>query len=127
MFCPLAGGPCQGRSNCRLWVRGRILNTDSKLLAAQLARFLVQEKTILAQSNPKNSEFTHAFWQSQGLADIHREVIIDRYLAEKVREVEDLANRWAKSPGFLKTLVANKTKSTKESPGLRKQRCKSPP
>jgi hypothetical protein len=126
VFCPMAGGPCQGRSKCRLWIRGRILNSDSKLLAAQLARFLLEHEIPPSQSNPVNDEFTEAFWETQGLADIRREVLMDRFLGEKVREIEILAAKWVQSPGFLETLEAKAGKA-KASAEPHKQRCKSLP
>ena len=127
MFSPIAGGPCQGRSKCRLWIRGRILNSDSKLLAAQLARFLLDERISPAQSNAEDAEFTLAFWQTQGLEDIRHEVIMDRFLDLKVREIEALAAQWVKSPGFLETLNPKDLKSAKASAEPQTQHCRSPP
>jgi hypothetical protein len=127
VFCPIAGGLCQGRSKCRLWIRGRILNSDTKLLAAQLARFLLQDKSPQSHSAPGHDDFTVAFWQAQGLADIRREVLMDRFLDRKVREIEILAAEWVKSPGFLETLNLKELKSAKASAERHTQRCKSPP
>lgn len=105
VFCPFACGTCQGRSKCRLWTRARIINTDSKQLASQLARF------ILSQENPikKELDFTieeaNAFWEKQGITNIRRAMAADRYLRTKVEEVENLAAKWLLSPGFLTTLT----------------------
>ena len=127
MFCPFAGGSCQGRSKCRLWIRGRILNSDSKLLAAQLARFLLNEKRSSAQNTSEDGEFTLAFWQAQGLEDVRREIILDRFLGEKIREIEALAAEWVKSPGFLETLGIKELKAAKASDEPHTRRCRSPP
>ena len=107
MFCPTAQGPCQGRSKCRLWIRGRILYTDTKLLAAKLARFTLSKEN---HSSPKTitSEIHDAFWKEQGLSNIQREVLLDRYLREKVIEVEQLAQQWIQSPGFHETILDEK-------------------
>ena len=127
VFCPFAGGSCQGPSKCRLWIRGRILNSDSKLLAAQLARFLLDDKRSSAQNTSEVEEFTLAFWQAQGLEDVRREVIMDRFLGEKIREIEALAAEWVKSPGFLETLDLKESKVVKASAEPHTQRCRSPP
>ncbi len=123
VFCSIAQGPCQGRTNCRLWIRGRIQNTDSKLLAAQLARF------TLNLSNPKalTPDVKEAFWQDQGIPNIQREILIDRYLREKVAEVEELAQQWIQSPGFHETVLDEKRAKAKESSELHTPHCKSPP
>lgn len=115
-----------GRANCRLWIRGRILYTDSKLLAAQLARF------ALAWNNPKSpqmitTKIREAFWQNEGIPNIQHETIVDRYLREKVAEVEKLAHEWIQSPGFHETLLAEKPAKTKESSAPHTPHCKSPP
>ena len=127
VFCPFAGGSCQGRSKCRLWIRGCILNSDSKLLAAQLARFLLDEQDSPAQDTSEDDEFTLVFWQTQGLEDVRREIIMDRFLGEKIREIEALAAEWVESPGFLKTLDLKESKPAKASAEPHTQRCKSPP
>ena len=124
-FCLTARGPCTGRANCRLWIRGRILYTDSKLLAAQLARF------TLNQDYPKppatiSSQIREAFWQNQGIPNIRRETLIDRYLREKIAEVEILANKWIQSPGFHEITLDEKQAKIKASSALQTQRCKSP-
>ncbi len=126
VFCPTANGPCVGRAKCRLWIRGRILYTDSKLLAAQLARFtLEQDNTNTPQSiTPKIRD---TFWQNKGISNIRQEIIVDRYLREKVVEVERLAEKWVQSPGFQKTIPATHSNKPKEPSALHKQHCKSPP
>lgn len=126
MFCPTAGGHCQGRAKCRLWIRGRILYTDSKQLAAQLARNLLETtKTQPLLIIPQ--EAREAFWASQGLPDIQREILIDRYLREKVTEVETLASEWIQSPAFLESMLQIHSEKIKESSEPRTPRCKSPP
>lgn len=126
VFCSIARGPCQGRANCRLWIRGRILNTDSKLLAVKLSRFILNQDT---STNPKTltPELTKAFWQDQGIANIQREVIIDRYLREKVIEVEELATQWVQSSGFHEKVFVEKRAQAKESPAPHTPRYKSLP
>jgi hypothetical protein len=126
-FCPIARGPCQGRANCRLWIRGRIHNTDSKLLATQLARFI--QKSGYTQSNPHglNPELTEVFWQNKGIPNIRHEIIIDRYLRAKVTEVEEMAVQWLASPGFQKKLSGETPSKTKGQVELHTPRCKSPP
>jgi hypothetical protein len=126
VFCPTARGPCPGRANCRLWIRGRILYTDSKLLAAQLARF------VLKKANPESSrtiptKAREIFWQNQGIPNIQREIIIDRYLREKVNEVETLALNWIRSPGFRQAIIEDERAKTKESSAPHTPHCKSPP
>ncbi|MFX1319136.1 MAG: hypothetical protein ACFE9D_01700 [Promethearchaeota archaeon] len=126
VFCPTVHGPCIGRAKCRLWIRGRILYTDSKLLAAQLARFtLEQDNTNTPQ--PITPKIRDTFWQNQGIPNIQREIIVDRYLREKVIEVERLAEKWVQSPGFHKTILATYLNKPKESSAPHKQHCKSPP
>jgi hypothetical protein len=72
-------------------------------------------------------ETRDAFWEKEGIPNIQREIIIDRYLREKVAEVEQLAQEWVRSPGFHETLLAGTSAKTKESSALNKRRCKSPP
>jgi hypothetical protein len=96
-------------------------------MAAKLARFLLDERTSPNQSVSEDVEFTQAFWEAQGLDDIRREVIMDRFLRAKVREIEVLAVRWLKSPGFLETLDLKEPKAAKASAEPHTQRCKSPP
>lgn len=127
VFCPIARGPCQGRNNCRLWIRGRLLITDSKLLAAQLARYALDQPT--ARGNPRKltSERSEGFWRDKGIPNIHREVLIDRYLRAKVNEVEAIAVQWLESPGFHETVLAEKLAKAKESAEPHTPHCKSPP
>ena len=124
VFCPTARGPCQGRNNCPLWIRGRILYSDTKLLAAKLARFTFNFGN---PPTPKSltSEIREAFWQEQGLSNIQREVLIDRYLREKVNEVEQLAQQWIQSPGFHEKVLDEHR--AKESSEPSEPHCKSPP
>lgn len=110
VFCPIAHGPCQGRMNCRLWIRGRLLNTDSKLLAANLARFVLTYDNPGTDTKQLTQDLSTIFWQEQGLPNIQRETLIDRYLRAKVNEVESLAAKWLKSPGFLDTLESEKNR-----------------
>ncbi len=126
-FCPIARGDCQGRANCRIWVRGRIHKTDTKLLAAQLARFALQEKRD--QTNPLilTPKLTAPFWENHGIPNINREVIIDRYLRKKVSEVEEMAAQWLASPGFHESVINETLVMAKEGVEPRTQRCKSPP
>ena len=127
VFCPIAQGPCQGRANCRLWIRGRLLSTDSKLLAAQLARYAINQPT--ARGNPR--KLTHrqseGFWSDKGIPNIHREVLSDRYLKAKVNEVETIAVQWLESPGFHEAILAEKLAKAKESAEPHKPHYKSPP
>ena len=111
VFCPIARGPCQGRNNCRLWIRGRLLNTDSKLLAAQLARYAINQS--VARGNPRKltPEQSEGFWRDRGIPNIHREVLIDRYLRAKVDEVETIAVQWLESPGFHEVFFTEKSQS----------------
>ena len=111
VFCPVAGGPCQGRSKCRFWIRGRILYTDSKQLAAQLARHILETtKAQLPSTIPQ--EAREAFWASHGLTDIQREIVIDRYLREKVTEVEALAAEWVHSTAFHGTILQKQSEKS---------------
>jgi hypothetical protein len=126
VFCPTARGPCVGRAKCPLWIRGRILYTDSKLLAAKLAHFVLdQDNTKASHGIPQ--EIRDAFWHNQGISNIQHEIIVDRYLREKVVEVEKMAKKWVQSPGFQATFLAKNSGKTKESSELNGQRCKSPP
>ncbi|MFX1577177.1 MAG: hypothetical protein ACFFCF_08370 [Promethearchaeota archaeon] len=126
VFCPTAGGPCQGRDKCRIWIRGRILYTDSKLLAVQLAESVIEHNTS-GDLHTIPMESRTAFWQNQGISNIQREILIDRYLREKVEEVETLAVQWLQSAGFQER-VLNKVKGkTKVSSAPHRLRCKSPP
>ncbi|MFX1301688.1 MAG: hypothetical protein ACFFAL_01610 [Promethearchaeota archaeon] len=126
VFCPIARGPCQGRHNCRLWIRGRLLNTDSKLLAAQLARYAIDQPT--ARGNPQKlaSKQSEGFWRDKGIPNIHREILIDRYLRAKVNEVETLAVQWLESSGFHKAIFAEKLAKAKDSDEPHTPHCKSP-
>ncbi len=127
VFCPIARGPCQGRTNCRIWIRGRLLSTDSKLLAAQLARFALDQPP--ARGNPRKltSEQSEDFWRDKGIPNIRREVIIDRYLKAKVNEVETIAVQWLESSGFYEAVLAERLAKTKESAEPHTPHCKSPP
>ncbi|MFW9984056.1 MAG: hypothetical protein ACFFCB_04925 [Candidatus Odinarchaeota archaeon] len=127
VFCPIARGHCQGRTNCRLWIRGRLLNTDSKLLAAQLARYAFDQPA--ARGNPRKltSEQSEGFWRDKGIPNIRREILIDRYLRAKVNEVETIAVQWLESPGFHETVLAEKLAKAKESGEPHTPHCKSPP
>ncbi|MFX0078995.1 MAG: hypothetical protein ACFE8O_07090 [Candidatus Hermodarchaeota archaeon] len=126
-FCPIARGPCQGRTNCRLWIRGRLLITDSKLLAAQLARYAIDQPTD--RRNPRKiiPEHSEDFWRDKGIPNIYREVLIDRYLKAKVTEVEAIAVQWLESPGFHEAVLAEKLANAKQSDEPHTQHCKSPP
>jgi hypothetical protein len=126
VFCPTARGPCVGRANCRLWIRGRIIYTDSKLLAAKLARFALEQDYTKAPHGI-TEEIRDTFWHNQGISNIQHEIIVDRYLREKVIEVEKLAKKWVQSPGFHATILSKNSDKTKESSELNGQRCKSPP
>jgi hypothetical protein len=127
IFCPIARGPCQGRTNCRLWIRGRLLSTDSKLLAGQLARYALNQ--LAARRNPRKltTKQSEGFWHDKGIPNIHREVLSDRYLKEKVDEVETIAIQWLESPGFHEAVLAEKQAKAKESAELHTPHCKSPP
>ncbi|MDO8124480.1 MAG: hypothetical protein Q6364_08895 [Candidatus Hermodarchaeota archaeon] len=127
VFCSIARGPCQGRTNCRLWIRGRLLCTDSKLLAAQLARYVIDQP--IARGNPRklSSEQSEGFWRDKGIPNIHREILIDRYLRAKVDEVETIAAQWLESPGFHEAVLAKKLAKVKESAEPHTPHCKSPP
>ncbi|MFW9830736.1 MAG: hypothetical protein ACFFD8_03080 [Candidatus Thorarchaeota archaeon] len=126
VFCPIARGYCCGRINCRLWIRGRILNTDSKFLAAELAQFSLQHH---AQTNPRliAPEISKEFWENQGIPNIYREIIIDRYLREKVTEVEEQAIQWVQSLSVHQKVPCNKQTLTKDATELHVLRCKSLP
>ena len=126
VFCPIAQGPCQGRSNCRLWIRGRLLSTDSKLLAAQLARYAIDHPTSRGNPRKLTSDQSEVFWRDKGIPNIHREVLIDRYLRAKVDEVETIAVQWLESSGFHETVLAEKLAKAKESAEPHTPRCKSP-
>ena len=126
VFCPTARGPCKGRANCRLWIRGRILYTDSKLLAAQLARWALQQ-TNLTPTKDLTPVIREGFWEDLGLPNIQREIVMDRYLREKVAEVEQLALQWIQSPGFHETILEEKRAKAKESSAPHTPHCKSPP
>ncbi len=126
VFCPNARGPCPGRVECKLWIRGRILYTDSKLLAAQLSRL------IFDSDNPHPSlrltpRILETFWKDQGIPNIQNVIVSDRYLREKVAEVEALAQLWIQSSGFHKKLLDEKQGKIKASSELHKPHCKSPP
>ena len=127
VFCPIAQGHCQGRNNCRLWIRGRLLSTDSKLLAAQLARFAFAQPTTRGNQRKLTPEQSEGFWNDKGIPNIHREVLIDRYLRAKVDEVETIAVQWLDSPGFHETVLAEKLAKAKESAEPHTPHCKSPP
>ncbi|MFW9987011.1 MAG: hypothetical protein ACFFDJ_10660 [Candidatus Odinarchaeota archaeon] len=127
VFCPFARGDCQGRVNCRIWIRGRIHNTDTKLLAAKLARFVLHQKPGPKNPQKLTPELTTAFWETQRISNISREVISDRYLREKVFEVEEIATQWLASPGFQESVIQETLATAKEQVEPRTQRCKSPP
>ena len=127
VFCPIARGPCQGRTNCRLWIRGRLLSTDSKLLAAQLARYALDKSTTRGNPRKLTSEQSEGFWYDKGIPNIHREVHSDRYLKAKVDEVETIAIQWLESPGFHEAVLAEKLAKAKESAEPHTPHCKSPP
>jgi hypothetical protein len=77
---------------------------DTKQLAAQLARFVLTTVDIQPQSTIPLAA-REDFWATLGIPDIRREIIIDRYLREKVTEVEELATEWIRSPGFHETIL----------------------
>jgi len=102
-FCPIAKGDCPGRSKCPLWIRARIINTDTKQLATRLAKFILQNNFNNQQSsNPQkiSQQINTNFWEKEGIPDIKQTCIRDRYLNQKVLEVEALANKWLSSPAF---------------------------
>ena len=125
VFCPIARGSCPGRKKCRLWTRGRIIATDTKLLARRLASFVLT-KTSLSNKIPGNSskiptELANAFWKKEGIPNIKQVCIIDRYLTAKVSEVEALATKWLSSPGFhakikMELELAIKTRGAPQKP-----------
>ncbi len=130
VFCPIAHGSCPGRKKCLLWTRGRIQNMDSKLLAAKLARFILSH----SKSNPSpklnsdkvSTDLSNQFWKEEGLPNISRLLLIDRYLAEKVQEVEALAGKWIKSSGFHATIQKLERTLTRQNPSLHKPQNKCP-
>ena len=72
-------------------------------------------------------EIQEAFWLEQGLPNIRREVLLDRYLREKVGEVEQLATQWIQSPGFHERILNEQRAQSKESSVPHTPHCKSPP
>lgn len=127
VFCPLANGQCKGQVNCQLWVRGRLLKTDSKILAAELLRFIIHQNNSSKTTGTTTNELSARYWKNKGISNIHREIIIDRYLKEKVKEVETLVAQRLDSSGFHKCLLNEVQAEFKESPALQTQHCKSPP
>ena len=92
VFCPIAKGPCQGRVKCPAWSRGRLIATDTKLLATRLAKYILihAPETIPGDGKPLKipSEESATFWEEEGVSDIAATCIRDRYLAAKVAEVQ---------------------------------------
>lgn len=109
VFCPIAKGPCQGRAKCPAWTRGRLIATDTKLLATRLAKYILLHTPKTAQGDGKPlkipSKESATFWEEEGVSDIRATCIRDRYLAAKVAEVEALAADWIASPGFRTSLA----------------------
>ncbi len=99
VYCPFAQGQCRGRANCLIWIKGRLLNTDSKLIATKLAQFLLNTKAQ-THSGSFNPIVADTFWKKQGIPNIRQEILRDRYLKAKVSEVETLAKQWLKSSSF---------------------------
>ena len=126
-FCPIARGPCQGRAKCRLWIRGRITHTDTKLLASQLAQYTLRYSSPERENPEISAEVTSSFWNEQGLNNIGRERLIDRYLNAKVEEVEALANQWLSSPGFIEVFLKEPRTETSVGEGPHKRQNTSPP
>ncbi len=73
------------------------------------------------------TELSERYWINKGIHNIHRQIIIDRYLKEKIKEVESLVAQWLASPGFHEYLFNDKQAKLKESPAPQTQHCKSPP
>lgn len=108
VFCPIAKGYCKGRAKCPAWSRGRLIATDSKLLATRLAKYILihapgtwSDDGKPLKIPPKESA---TFWEEEGIPDIEATCLRDRYLAAKVSEVEALAAQWIASPAFRASL-----------------------
>lgn len=126
VFCPIARGKCQGQSKCRLWTRARIINTDSKQLASQLARFISSQDNPIQKGLELTVEEANVFWEKQGINNIRQAMAADRYLRKKVEDVEDLAAKWLLSPGFLATLTISQELLLKKADARCKPHCTSP-
>ncbi|MFX1475716.1 MAG: hypothetical protein ACFFCO_09625 [Promethearchaeota archaeon] len=103
VFCPIAKGQCQGRAKCPAWSRGRLIATDTKLLATRLAKHILVHapESRLNDGKPKlPPKEVATFWEEEGVPEIEATCLRDRYLAAKVAAVEALAAKWLSSPGF---------------------------
>ena len=109
VFCPIAKGQCRGRAKCPAWSRGRLIATDSKLLATRLAKYILTHSSDTRQDDGKplkiTPEASAVFWEKEGVPEIASTCLRDRYLAAKVSEVEELASQWLTSPAFRASLT----------------------